>query len=94
MSETQSQAVSNIPNTSSPTYYPNTYQSNPYQLQQPQVVYRRPLSRGCAIPGGDLGIVFSGVTLGLGIKSEIESEADNDSESIAFGAVATAVVAV
>lgn len=89
MSETQSQAVSNIPNTSSPTYYPNTYQSNPYQLQQPQVVYRRPLSRGWAIPGGALGVVFSGVTLGLEIKSEIERENDI---SMAYGGATLGVM--
>ena len=72
---------------------PSAY-GNPYQLREPQVVYRRPLSRGWAIPGGALGIVFSGVALGLGIKSEIENEAGNGGSSMAFGAAATGILAV
>lgn len=94
-SAAEAQVVSNPP----PAYYPDTYQNtqntayqtNPYQLQQPQLAYRRPLSRGWAIPGGALGIVFSGVALGLGLKSEIERE---DDISMVYGGAATAVVAL
>ena len=35
------------------------------------MVYRRPLSKGWAIPGGIVGIVLSGTTMGLGTAAEI-----------------------
>ncbi|GEM_PF-2031127 len=97
-SAAEAQVVSNPP----PAYYPDTYQNtqntayqtNPYQLQQPQLAYRRPLSRGWAIPGGALGIVFSGLTLGFGLKSEIESCDNNGDAAIAWGAAATGILAV
>ena len=69
------QIISNTPVQYSPTYYPppypNTYQSNPYQLREPQMVYRRPLSKGWAIPGGILGVIFSGAVLAFGSVSAI-----------------------
>ena len=86
-SETQQNNITD-PSIHSYQNSPPAYTS-PYQLQQPQVVYRRPLSRGWAIPGGALGVVFSGVALGLGIKSEIERE---DPISMAYGGAVLGVM--
>lgn len=66
---------------------------DPYQLREPVIrsPYRRPLSRGWAIPGGVLGIVFGGISLGLTAVSEDIRE---DDEAMIWGGAATVLFAI